>query len=111
MIEAISYVTNANLFWLSMGMTASIGIFVGALIYNGDITMFKKGILTMSFYIFFLLLTTTARITDGRSLTTILNHPNATAGLITIIFITFFYMLGMCIGVIILNSALHKKGK
>ncbi len=105
----LAYVTGAPLFWLAMGMTSATGVFIGAIIYNGDIPMFKKGLVTVLCYTFFLLLTTTTRVASGRTVETIFSHPNATAGIITIVFITFFYLLGMCIGVFTVNKVL--KGK
>jgi hypothetical protein len=105
----IGFVTSANCFWLAMGMTTATGIFIGASIYDGNLSLLKKGILTILFYAFFIVLTTYWRISGNSGVPIFERHPQSTAGMITVIITTLFYIIGMIIGVFSVSKVL--KGK
>lgn len=95
------YVINAPFFWETVSATIASSIFIGAAIYNGDLKFLTKGIITILSYAGFLLLITTARIgnIEINSLSDI-QKAMAYAGINTIILLTFFYLVGMIIGVL-----------
>jgi hypothetical protein len=88
----IGFVTNANGFWLAMGLTTATGIFIGASLYDGNLSLLKKGVLTIFFYAFFLILTIYLRIAGNSGVPIFQRHPQSTASMITICFITVFYL-------------------
>lgn len=103
------FVINANGFWFAMGLTAVTGVFIGASLYDGNLSMLKKGVLSIIFYAFLLILTTYLRIDGNSGVPIFSRHPQSTAGMITVGFITLFYLVGMCLGVFTVNKVL--KGK
>ena len=107
----ISFVTSGHNFWLAMGLTGATGIFIGASLYDGNLSMLKKGILTLLFYAFFIIITIYMRIDGNSGIPIFHRHPQSTAGMITIVFVTIFYILGMILGVWSVNRVLKGKHK
>ena len=52
--QSLAYISSAPYFWLSMGMTASMAMFIGAIIYDGELEYAWKGLLSVGMYGFFL---------------------------------------------------------
>lgn len=102
----IGFVTQANGFWFAMSLTACTGIFIGASLYDGNLSMFKKGALSIVFYAFLLILTTYLRIGGNSGVPIFQRHPQSTAGMITVGFITAFYLIGMATGVYTVNKVM-----
>ena len=108
--EAIQFITNSPSFWLSMGWLSACGVLIGALLYNGDLKMLTKGIVTIGVYVMFLYFVSLARINTVSYMMDESAYPyTAYAGIVTVSFVTAFYIFGMIIGVIALN--LRKKFK
>lgn len=100
MIDSLLFVYKQSLFWPSMGFTTATAIFVGVMLFNGNFDQAKKGTLAILSYAAMLTWTTIARVlpnaiernfeySDGR----------AFAGIVTIIYITIFWILGIIVGV------------
>lgn len=100
-MQSINYVTSAQFFYPSMGMTAMTSIFIGAAFYNGEIRAMWKGAIAIGSYAGLLLLTTISRIIQTLQNSNIEHSPAymAYAGVVTIFFLTIYYILGMIIGV------------
>lgn len=106
--ESIKYVTSDPWFGASMGMTASMGIFIGAILFDGLLTEVRKGIVTIISYAFLLGIANYTRIAPIVFSGDFHNPNQPFAGLSTIFFVTIFYCLGMLMGVWVTKLA-HKK--
>lgn len=105
-LAAIEYVTNASFFYQSMGMTTATAIFIGASIYNGDVRTMWKGLISVGAYAGLVLLTTVPRVYETLSISTATHRPGLEyAGIVTIAFITIYYVLGILIGVYTVQRA------
>ena len=106
-IESIQYVSSAPLFWGSMGFTTALAMFFGAIIYNGDIPTAKKGIISILTYAFMIAWVNLSRASAVLSpqesnvivLPGIAKLSQAISGTITTLFVTFFWVLGVIIGI------------
>jgi hypothetical protein len=108
-VISINYVTNASFFYQTMGMTAATSIFIGAALYNGEVSQMWKGAIVLTTYTGLLLMTTMTRVFETLTNPNIPhNVPLAYAGAITIIFLTLYYILGMIIGVYTVQKARRK---
>jgi hypothetical protein len=97
-ISSLKYVLESPYFWPSMGMTTSVSMFIGAMIYNGKRESLYVGIITMMTYGFFLFSTTLLRI-NGHGYSLIKNqYQMAYASSATLLLITFFYVVGLLFG-------------
>jgi len=106
-LEALQYVYSDTYFLLSMSFTASTGIFIGALLYDGLLPEVKKGMVVLGSYAVLLSMTNFGRIMPIITGGTVHDVRQPFAGIATIIFVTIAYMIGMLIGVWITNKA-HK---
>jgi hypothetical protein len=106
-ISAILYVSSDPFFWPSMGITTMIGIFIGAVIYNGDVTEVKKMIASLICYA---VLISTVNLTRVLPDLPIVANSKPLGSIITIFIVTIFYLLGTFIGVKITKKA-HKGTK
>lgn len=104
LFEVIKYVTNAPMFWGSMGFTTAIAMFIGALVYDGELEQASKGVFSVVSYVIMLLWVMISRVLS--SLNTVgLNEPaKAWAGTLTILLITIFWLIGILLGVLILRT-------
>lgn len=107
-VEAFKYITSDPYFCLSMGLTTSIGMFVGAVIYDGLLRDVKKAVIVLISYAFLLGATTLARVLP-KIPNEVVNVNQPFAGVETIIIITIFYILGMWFGVKLVNKAGKKR--
>lgn len=106
-LKAFAYVTGDDWFWYAMAFTTMIGMFIGSVIYNGDLKEIKKGLVSLSAYGMMIIFTTTTRalpkvetVTPGREYMYLVSTA-------TVLIVTFFYLFGMQLGVIITRLA-HK---
>jgi RsiW-degrading membrane proteinase PrsW (M82 family) len=105
--QSFFYITSDPFFWPSMSFTTLIGIFIGSVIYDGDMEQIRKALITLCSYCFMLLTVTTTRIMPTIPFTT---HPERPfAGVVTIFLVTIFYILGMFLGVFITRKAHNHK--
>lgn len=100
LIETFTYVSHAPYFWLTMGMVTAVSMFVGAIVFDGDLSTATKGIIGVLSYIFFLIQAQFTRVTDAIPR---IKPPSPSytwhAATITIIIITFFWIIGVLFGV------------
>jgi len=105
MYQSIQYVISAPAFWHTMGVITATAIVVGAVIHNGDLKSLGKIMLTLLTYGVFIFSVDAVRIYSVLLERGITDHAKAYAGLITIVFVTFFYLLGIAIGVLTVHKA------
>jgi hypothetical protein len=111
MNDTIGYVTSVPYFWLSMGLTISTAMFIGATMYNGDLRKFSKALIGILSYGFFLFAITATRLYDTGTTVGFKSSTLAHAGIFTLAFVTVAYVLGMFIGVMVTNYAKHHSKK
>jgi hypothetical protein len=104
------YVISDPFFWATMSFTTMTGIFIGAVIYNGDVGQIKKFIASLGCYIILILSVNLSRIISQIEYDQPIVSPQPFASIVTIILVTIFYLLGMAIGVLLVKRA-HKGGK
>lgn len=103
--DSFMYVSGGFFFWQAMALVTIIAMFIGSIVYNGDIDLAKKATLVLSSYAGMLVFTTLARIYDS-TFFLLTDYRRAYAGVITTICITLFYITGIFLGVLA-----HKKGR
>lgn len=102
-LQSLYYVTSDFYFWPSMTFTTMVGIFIGAVIYDGDLKQIGKALVAISSYI---LLLTTANLTRViPEINVVVNPYKPIAGIVTMVIVTIFYLLGMFLGVLITKHA------
>lgn len=104
LIRTLVYVTYAPYFWPSMGFTTAIAMFVGAMIYDGQLNQVKKGLLSVGSYVAMLLWVTLSRVVTMAQRTPDRVSEMTFAGIATILLITFFWVLGVFLGVWIISQ-------
>lgn len=104
-IESIKYVVGDHYFLPSMAVVTMMGIFIGAVIYNGDVKEVKKVIAVVLTYASLLAMANFSRIIP--LLDTAKTSYQPLAGITTLLFVTLFYVLGMGWGVYLTKKA-HK---
>lgn len=97
--SCIEYVCNAPYFWGSMGFTTALGMFIGAVLYDGNLNHASKGAFSVLTYAGMVFWITSMRLFNS----TIQNPVNAYAGLTTMILTTLAWICGLLMGVAILN--------
>lgn len=104
-VDTLQYIINAPFFFETVGFITASSMFIGATLYNGDLKLFAKGLITLLPYAGLLLLTNAIRIANYP----INNHVQAYAGLATIVVVTVAYVSGLFMGVELVRYALKKK--
>lgn len=107
MWEVITYISHAPFFWQTMGSIVGCAMFIGATLYNGDLSALRKALLTMASYAALIVLVDTTRIIHVHNTTGIQNHAQAFAGIATLVFVSFFYLIGLFIGVLTVHKVKH----
>lgn len=97
--KIILYVVNSPGFWGSMGFTTATSMLVGALLYDGRLEEFKKGVITITTYGFFIFITMTSRIAPQIQQLDPDKIQIAWGGTVTVFIVTIFYVLGLGLGV------------
>jgi hypothetical protein len=98
LFTAIAYISQSQYFWLSMGFTTAIAMFIGVLLYDGNVKNAAKGLATVISYMTMILTTSLSRIIEMGYAQD--KGYQAFAGTATILTVTFFYLLGLLLGVI-----------
>ena len=96
--ESLTYIMSDQYFLLSMATTVMIGIFLGATLYDGLIDKLWKALISLSCYGLLIIATTTTRIIPLIEADTFTKHYPF-SGVATVLIVSFFYFLGMIIGV------------
>lgn len=105
MNDTIAYVISAPHFWETMFSIPVVTAWVGNIIYNGDVKQAQKSLILIGTYVSFLLATTSTRVTN-----TVRANPGSltvmsNAGIVTIAFVTFFFVAGILAGVLVTQLA------
>jgi len=106
-LSTILYVISQPYFWPSMAFTTLIGIFIGAVVYDGVLKEVKKLCLSLFVYMALLLTVNLTRVipqTMGKDLPKLVSGYSQS---VTIFIVTIFYLLGMWLGVLMVRKA-HK---
>ena len=99
-LDSLKYVAGQNAFWESMGFTSAMATFVGVLLFNGNVDHAKRGTIAVFAYAIMLLWTTFARILPNAiERNFIYQDGRAFASIVTIFYITVFWLFGILIGV------------
>lgn len=108
-LETSQYVVNVPYFWITMGTIVSIAMFIGALIFNSDIRALTKSLISLTIYESFLVFVQFNRINNYYTFTEKnQNKYMAYAQMVTLVYITTFWVLGLIIGVIV-SRIIRKK--
>ena len=104
-ISSILYVAHDPFFWPSMAFTTMVGVFIGAIIYDGNTTEVKKMIASLMCYAILIMTVNATRVIPLLQASTngVLHQPFAS--IVTIATVTIFYLLGTFIGVRITKKA------
>ena len=102
---SLSYVISDPFFWPSMAFTTMIGIFLGAVVYDGELNQVRKFIISLFFYVILLI---TVNLTRAFPDIMVISEPyKPLSSTVTTLIITLFYLLGVFLGVYIVKRA-HK---
>jgi large-conductance mechanosensitive channel len=101
LVETFVYISQAPFFWASMGLITGIGMFIGSIIYNGDVKAISKAIITLIVYITLLSSINFTRIYSVFCTVGIQSSVMAFGGVLTSIVISLFYITGMFVGVVL----------
>jgi len=105
---SLAYISAAPYFWLSMGMSAGFAMFIGAIIYDGELEYAWKGLLSVGMYAFFLAEIIFTRVTYNYPIIRAgLSPGQAWANITTIVVLSAFWVIGVMLGVFV-SSFFHK---
>lgn len=101
LVRVLNYVSSAPYFWGALGFTTAVGMFVGAIIYDGERKQAHKGILSVLSCTFLVMWMNLSRI-----LSVINSDPSieksrvvmAFAGVATNLIVAVAWILGMYLG-------------
>lgn len=102
---SIPYVIEDRYFMLAMACTSMTALFVGATVYDGLLREVKKGIITIMSYAFMLVLANYTRVASNLNSVPEIAKHQPFAGIVTIMFVSTFYVMGMFLGVWIVRKA------
>jgi hypothetical protein len=105
--DTIQYVASAPYFWNTMGMITASAMFIGATIYNGDTSKLAKWLVTTVPYTILIIAVNIMRVHGVN----VQNHVQAYAGSVSVLIVSFFYFLGMLLGVGLLSFVIRKESK
>lgn len=108
--KSMIYVAQADYFYQAMASVTIIAMFIGSLLYNGDLNQLKKAMLTIFSYGGMISLTNVARIITSTAGVRrhLMADGQAFNGTTTVIYVTLFYMLGVGLGVLVHKRARNK---
>jgi len=110
-MKATIFVMGDMYFWPAMTFTTLVGIFIGAVIHDGDMKQVTRTLISIVSYA---ILITTVNLTRIIPQLNLLNkqipiaYNQAFASPVTIVVVTLFYLLGVFLGVCLVKRA-HKK--
>lgn len=102
LFQTMQYVANAPYFWVTMGMITAIAMFVGAILFDGDLHLATKGVIGLLSYLLFLLQAQITRVIDATQRNISHSPPYMYhAASVTIVILSIFWILGVGFGVYI----------
>jgi hypothetical protein len=103
-----AYVAQTPQFWPSMGTIMAISVFIGAIIYDGQMREATRGIITLVSYCTLLFWMTISRVMQNYKPGYL--HPEFIwAGAVTILITSLFFILGILLGVTVFKYKGWKK--
>lgn len=105
-MDSFTYISQAPAFWGSMGFTTALGIFIGALLYDGNLNQVMKGVVAVGSHAFMIIWLNLIRINSVLPGLKENGHSNACmalAGTATIVAVSIAWLLGMIIGVSVIR--------
>lgn len=100
-LKSISYVVGVPYFWPTMGSVSALSIFVGSMIFDGNTRDSLKALIALLVYAAFLMFVQINRIlyytpTSDSIKYTYMSYAQS----VTLVFITFFWVLGVLLGTV-----------
>lgn len=107
-VKSLVFVAEADYFYQAMAIVTIMASMIGSMVYNGDLSSIRKAIVSIFCYAIMLMFTNISRL---------INYPDLLLpkemtmgqqfnGTVTVVYVTFFYMLGLSLGVFI-----HKRAR
>lgn len=107
-LATFSYVMSDPFFIPSMAFTVMVGIFIGAVIYNGDVKEIKKALVALSSYIILISAVNLSRTIPQILVVEAVNRQKPLASVVTTFLVSLFYLAGMAWGIRIVKKAHNK---
>lgn len=98
-IQSLQYVMGGQYFWISMGFTTSIAMFIGAGLYNGNLEGVHKSLVSVILYGFMIGTVNIFRIMEILPPSEMMPVYQAYAGITTLFVVTIAWVIGLCLGV------------
>ena len=105
-LATVYYVISDPWFWPSMSFTVMTGIYIGAVLFDGDRTLIKKAVIALLSLIILIISTNIPRIMANNTV----GDPGyfrPYASIATTVVVSLFYLFGMWFGVRLVSKA-HK---
>jgi hypothetical protein len=107
-IPSFLYVVADTFFWPSMGMTVTIGIFIGSVLYDGILSDVKKMMISLVCYAVLIAAVNLSRVIPQLSIMDGSKAYQPFASIMTLLLVSIFYAIGAFMGVWITKKA-HPK--
>lgn len=104
-MDTLVYISQAPYFWGTMGFITAMAMFIGVILYDGKMKEVSKALVCVGSYAALLTWINLIRISHVG----VKNWAQAYAGVATIILVTFCWLLGMFLGVLLANLKGWKK--
>lgn len=107
-IAFIQYISSVPYFWSSMGMVVALGMFVGALLYKGNINELAKVVFVVLSYVVLILWFNISRVYFLFGIRDELDFRiMALSSSAVILFISVFWLMGIVLGTAIIKFSKH----
>lgn len=106
-LQSLVYVISDPFFWPAMAFTTIVGIFMGAVIFDGDSQQARKTLFALIFYILLVASVNLSRTLPQISSGVAADPYKPIASVVATILVSIFYLSGVYLGVKIVKRA-HK---
>jgi hypothetical protein len=103
--QAFIYVVTDSFFFPSMAFVTMVGIFIGAVIYDGNMRDLKKMLVSLICYGVLIAMVNLTRVIPQLPVTTPDKLHQPLASIETMLLVTIFYLLGTFVGVEVVKYA------
>lgn len=103
MMEVISHILTTPYLWTSLGTITALAMYIGPLLYNGDLKITTKSVLGIGIFAFFCVLLFTSHVIGVEHVV----WPKASQPFIFIALVGMAYSIGLYVGVLIFKY-LHR---
>ncbi len=109
-LKSIEYVVSVPYFWPTMGSVTAISIFIGSMIFDGHTRDSLKALIAILVYAAFLFFVQINRILYYSQNSDSIKYTYMSyAQSVTLVFITFFWILGVILGTVTTRLVHHYK--